>query len=272
VGVVEQALPDTELERAAIERIGSARVVASPDIVCGTCDMCRGGLRHHCRMRRSLGRAGVDGGLAERVLVPITNLHAVPKDVDDDAALFALPLAAALHCAQHVHLEGKTYITVLGDDAVALLGAQVMAKRNASVRVVGDDVGRLELCEKWGVRHRPLADVGRRADQDVVIECTGSAERLRTAARLVRPRGVIVCRGGAEVAGEHGPPASAIVEHELTIHGSRGYPIAEALRLLAAGEVETHGLISRRATLAQAESALRHAASAETITAVVDCG
>ena len=49
---------------------------------------------------------------------------------------------------------------LLGDGRLGLLCAQVMSQLNATVRLVGKHPEKLALCEKWGVKHRLLEDVG----------------------------------------------------------------------------------------------------------------
>lgn len=260
VGVVEQAEPskDAASKRMADQMVG-ARVVASSVIACAACDLCRRGLSHHCREARWLGLRGADGCFAERVAVPTWNLVRVPESVDDETALLAYPVASALHAASQIHLESKTYVTVLGDSMVALLCAQIMAKRNASVRMLAGDESRLAVCDRWGVRNRLSEDVGRRGDQDLVIECTGTAEGVAMAVEMVRPRGTIVLKhaAGAEPAPV---PIARIVEAEIQLHGSRGGSLEEAMTELASGRVDVAPLVARRVRLEDAESALKSAA------------
>ena len=188
VGIVEDAAG-----RDARKWIGK-RVVGNINCVCGKCDMCRAGLREHCRDRTVLGIAGRDGCFAERFTLPVKNLLAVPDHVDDDHAVFTEPLAAAYQILRQLTIEGRPYITVLGDGRLGLLCAQVMSQLNATVRVVGKHADKLALCEKWNVKHRLLDDVGLLNDQDIVVDCTGSPTGLTTAMKLVRPRGTMVIK------------------------------------------------------------------------------
>ena len=73
------------------------RVVADINAGCGRCDDCLTRDGHHCAARTVLGILGRDGALAERFVIPERNLVAVPDGVVDDQAVFAEPLAAALH-------------------------------------------------------------------------------------------------------------------------------------------------------------------------------
>lgn len=264
----------TELHESASpadrERWLGARVVPSADVACGSCDLCRGGLSGHCRSRRVLGLDALDGVFADRFTIPLRNLVRVPEGVDDDAASLAPSLASVVHLPQMVSVAHKLYITVLGDSAVGLLAAQRLAPLNASVRLLGDDPARFGLCERWRVRHRHVDEVGRRADQDVVVVATDRASDLTTAFGLVRPRGtVVLCRPiDAEDAG--GADWSPVVRGELHVLGARRGSVAEALHAIGAGEVDTSGLITRRARLDDGTAALRAALEPGQIRVAID--
>lgn len=266
VGIVERLHESVDgVERRRLE---GRRVVASPIIVCGACDLCRAGLSSHCRSRRTLGRpGGWDGCLAERTRLPTRNLWVAPPGVDDDRAVFAWAVASALHAAQVVRVQGKQYVTVLGDTVEGLLTAQVIARLNASVRVLGSRPERLALCEKWlgGIKHRSIDEAGRRQDQDVVVECTGSTAGVATALQLVRPRGTIVLvrdPGAADL--------SPVVENEITLVGCRAGPIPEALGLLERAEIDAVSLIGRRFRLTEAPAAFAAASEPGALRVLVE--
>src|SRR5690606_18029360 len=142
---------------------------------------------------------------------------------------------------------------------LGLIAAQVLARRNTAVRLIGRHTEKLAICEKWGIKHRHADDVGLRADQDIVIDCTGTASGFELALRLVRPRGTIIAKSfGAGPA--DAIDAAPIVAKEVTVLGSFAGPVDEALSLLAAGEVDVVSLISRRMSLADGAALLRAAA------------
>lgn len=234
------------------------RVVGTINCYCGKCDMCKRGLREHCRKRTVLGIAGRDGCFAERFTLPVQNLLEVPDSLDNDHAVFTEPLAAAHQILRQLTVEGRPYVTVLGDGRLGLLCAQVLTQLNATVRLVGKHPEKLALCEKWGVKHRELKDVGRRADQDIVVECTGSPDGLKLAMQMVRPRGKLVLKTTV-AASQHTEPIdlSPLVVNEIQVIGSRCGPFPDALYSLATGKVDVLSLISRRMKLADAPDALR---------------
>lgn len=167
------------------------RVVGNINCVRSLCDLTRAGLRDHARDRSVLGIKERDGCFADLFSLPVENLFEVPDHVDDDHAVFAEPLAAAYQILRQLTVEGRPYITVLGDGRLGLLVAQVVNQLNATVRVVGKHSAKLALCEKWDIKHRLLDDVGLRQDQDVVIDCTGSPRGIESAMQMVRPLSLI---------------------------------------------------------------------------------
>ena len=266
VGVVEAVADDVRGEgRQWVGR----RVVGRINCVCGGCDMCKAGLGEHCRDRTVLGILKRDDVFAQRFTLPIDNLLPVPDHVDDDRAVFAEPLAAAFQIVRQLTIEGRPYITVLGDGRLGLLCAQVLSQLNATVRCVGKHPDKLALCDKWGVKNRPLDEVGLREDQDIVVDCTGSPTGLPTAMRMVRPRGTIVLKTTVAPpppdATDHTHPhvdLAPIVINELTIIGSRCGPFETALHALSKESVDVLSLITKRVRLDDAPAALRDARNA----------
>jgi threonine dehydrogenase-like Zn-dependent dehydrogenase len=266
VGTVE-SLHETA-EKDLRKRWIGMRIAASVNLVCAQCDLCRAGLQAHCRTRRVLGLSA-DGCLAEAIGLPLRNLHPVPREVGDDVASFAVPLSCAIHAAQLVRLEEKPFVTVLGDGVEGLLAAQVMVRLNASVRVLGTRAEHFGLCEKWGIKHRHTQEAGRRADQDIVVDCTGTAAGFGLALQLVRPRGkvVLLARGAGS-----GPNAALgpVIEHEIEVLGARAGSVPDALAVLSRGEVDVLPLITRRCRLADGPAALLAAAAPGQLKVLVD--
>jgi threonine dehydrogenase-like Zn-dependent dehydrogenase len=249
-------------------------VVASPDLPEPTSDLARRGLGAHDPARAVLGVRGRDGALADLVAIPAGALVCVPDGIEADRAVFALPLARALHAAQIVRIPGKTFITVLGDNLRALLAAQVLARLNASVRLLGTMPDRLDRCARWGVKHRHRDEAGRWGDQDVVIDSQRDAEGFALACGMVRPRGTIVLLGetphDGPAVGPGGVDLAPVIERELTVVGARCGSLGEGVEMLRSGTIDLDGLISRRFRLADAAQAFRAAADPASIAVVVD--
>jgi alcohol dehydrogenase len=234
------------------------RVVGEINIVCGRCDLCLSGLSSHCRNRSVLGIQQHPGAFADFVRLPAVNLHVIPAGIEDEQAVFVEPLAAACQVLKQVKVDGGKWVTVLGDGRLGLLVAQVLRNAGCPVRMIGRHPEKMRLCEKWSIRSRPVSDIAPRHDQDVVVDCTGSAAGLELALQMVRSRGTIVLKSTA-AAGKPLNLAPAVVD-EVTIIGSRCGPFREAIRALAEKSVDVTSLIQRRMKLEQGVEAMALAA------------
>jgi threonine dehydrogenase-like Zn-dependent dehydrogenase len=256
-GVLGHEFVGEVVESPNRELIGK-RVVGEINVVCGRCDLCLSGLANHCRNRTVLGILNHDGVFADFVRLPAGNLHVLPETIDDDAAVFIEPLAAAYQILKQIKFDGRKWVTVLGDGRLGLLVAQALRNAGCPVRVIGKHPAKLALCEKWQIRSRPLSEIKPRHDQDVVVECTGSPEGLELALQMARPRGTVVLK--TTHAGTTPINLSPLVIDEVNLVGSRCGPFREAIRALAEKTVDVASLIHRRMKLEQGVEAMDVAA------------
>jgi len=244
VAVVEQAEDASWL---------GARVVVEINCPCGACGTCLAGRPTHCRRRPVLGIDGRDGVFAQRVQVPVANLHRVPEAVSDEAAVFTEPLAAACRVLEQVHLHPSERVVVLGAGRLGQLVARVLALTGAQVQAVDLSSSRLALLP-GGIEPVLASDAACLAGADVVVECSGHRDGLALASTLVRPCGTLVLK--TTVADPAAPPVVPWVLDEVTVLGSRCGPFAPALRLLAANLVDPRPLITVTLPLEQGVEAL----------------
>lgn len=236
------------------------RVVGEINVICGRCDLCLSGLSNHCRNRTVVGILNHGGAFADFIRLPAVNLHVLPKTVDDDQAVFVEPLAAAFQILKQIKLDGKKWVTVLGDGRLGLLVAQVLRNVGCPVRVIGKHADKLALCERWSIRSRALSEINPRHDQDVVVDCTGSVAGFELAMQMVRPRGTIILKSTVAV----GKPMNLapLVIDEIQVIGSRCGPFREAIRALADKSIDVTSLIHRRMKLEQGVEAMELAGRA----------
>jgi alcohol dehydrogenase len=220
------------------------RVVGEINISCGECDLCLWGLGRHCSRRTVLGIANRDGAFAEYLVLPVVNLHEVPKSIPDEAAVFVEPLAAAAEILEQMTVLPATQVAVLGDGRLGLLVAQVLHQAKANVTVIGKHGWKLDLARSWGIKGTTAGD-GQVRDRSfrVVVEATGSPTGLRDALRLVAPRGTVVMKSTFQEKAQF--DSSKLVVDEITLLGSRCGNFSIALDLLARGQVKVGHLLSK---------------------------
>jgi len=234
------------------------RVVGEINYACGRCPTCRRRLGRHCPHRRVMGILGADGAFAERLAVPVANLHAVPDGVPDEAAVFTEPLAAAFSILEQVPVGPGMGVTVLGDGKLGLLCAQVLASTGASVTLVGKHPANLAAVAPHGATGVLLAAWTPDASADCVVEATGSPAGLELAMVAVRPRGTLVLK--STVAEPHSLSLAPLVVNEIHVVGSRCGLFPPALAALADGTVSVTPLIDATYPLADGVAAVAHAA------------
>jgi len=215
-------------------------VVAEINLPCGRCALCQRGLAKHCAQRRTIGIHERPGAFAERLAVPIANLHRVPAGVTLEQAVFTEPLAAALDIQEQIAIGPGDRVLVIGDGKLGQLIAQSLRPTGCRLRVLGRHPAKLSHLARLGIQTltEPPVDP---AGADIVIECTGTGGGFALARAAVRPCGTIVLKstyhGGLSV------DLSAIVVDEVRLLGSRCGPFEKALALLAGGTLDLGYLI-----------------------------
>ncbi len=240
------------------------RVVGEINIAChrSDCLYCQRGMPTHCPNRTTLGIVGRDGAFADYLVLPTRNLHLVPDNISDEEAVFVEPLAANFEMLEQVHLKPTDSVVILGDGKMGQLAAQVLALVGCEVMMVGKYEEKLALAEKYGVRTYVLDDatsftLENRRRVDLVVECSGSAQGLEMALRLVKPRGCIILK--STVADKATLNLAPIVIDEIRVQGSRCGPFAPAIRALSQKLVDIHPLISASYILDEGLAAFHHA-------------
>src|SRR5438874_6371668 len=240
------------------------RVVGEINAACHRldCSYCQRGMSTHCPRRTTLGIVNRDGAFADYLMLPVENLHTVPDNVSDEEAVFVEPLAANFEILEQVHLKSTESVIILGDGKMGQLAAQVLALSGCEVMMVGKHEEKLALAAKHGVRTYVLADatsfaLENRRRVDLVVECSGSAQGLEMALRLVRPRGTIILK--STVSAMSTLHLAPIVIDEIRLQGSRCGPFAPALRALSQRRVDVLPLISARYSLDEGLDAFEQA-------------
>ena len=234
------------------------RVAVEPNYSCGVCPLCREGNRNLCLSRTAIG-IDVDGGFAEIVRVPARCCWPAPAGVADEDLLLTEPLAVVRRAVERATVRAGETAAVVGGGTLGLLALQVLRARGARVLCIGRSSRRFGLARELGAdavhatSEGPLQPVARlfsgREGVDCVVETAGTPDAVNHALDLVRPGGRIVLTGLP-----HEPtPVSffSVVRREVTITGSMIYQdeFAEAMRLVAAGQVRTTPLITHRLPL-----------------------
>jgi len=231
------------------------RVVGGINFACGKCVVCRNGLSRHCPTRSVLGILDADGVFAEEFVIPEGNLLPVPDEVDDRAAVFTEPLAAACEILEQIGAFPRETALVLGDGKLGLLVAQTLASDGFEVTLVGHHVERLGWMESRGVKLASSIREG--AKYPLTVEATGSGAGLESAMRATAARGTLVLK--STIATRHEIDLAPLVIDEIRVIGSRCGPFEPALARLESGAISTERMIDSVYALASIGRAIERA-------------
>jgi threonine dehydrogenase-like Zn-dependent dehydrogenase len=238
------------------DRLIGRRIVGEINISCGSCPFCRNKLQNHCPDRSVLGILRKDGVFAEYITLPLKNLHILPDSISDLEAVFIEPLAAAFEITRQIKIKHNEDVCVLGDGKLGLLVGQVLSLTGCRLVVIGKHKEKLSILKERGIETRLSSEFNEKRF-DTVIDCTGSPSGLKTALKIVKPRGRIVVK--TTTAKETIIDLNNIVVNEITLIGSRCGPFPQAIKAIETGEVVLHSLINKVFPLEQGIKAFRYA-------------
>ena len=283
------------------------RVVLEPVLGCEArgieplCAACASGRKGACE-RIAFGhlRPGLQtgfcrdtgGGWSDELVAHTSQLHLVPEQLSDEAAVMVEPAACAVHAALLGGVVPGERVVVLGAGTLGLatvaalrhfalcgtliavakhavqrdfataLGADAVVEPGELARAVRRATGSLALEDRSGGIRR-LAD-----GADVVFDCVGSSQTITDSLAVVRPGGRIVLVG---MPGTVRVDLAPLWQREVTLHGAYAYGTEErpegprstfdlAFELVEAADLQR--LVSARYPLERYEEAVRHAANA----------
>ncbi len=184
------------------------------------------------------------GGWSEVLVAQESQLHEVPDELSDEAAVMVEPAACALHAALSTPTDGGT-VAVLGAGTLGLCTTAAVAAHGAPARLLvgAKHPGQRRLARAFGatevVSGGELTRAVRRATgsfaydngtltggADVTYDCVGSSDSITTSIALTRPGGTIVLVG---------MPATVTVDltplwqQQIRLQGAYAYGVEPAL-------------------------------------------
>ncbi len=249
------------------------RVVAESVKACGICRYCRSGHENLCDASTLFG-IHVDGGMAERVVVPYRLLHRLPEALSFEEGALIEPLSNALHfVADCTPIRLGDHVVVQGCGPIGLFAAQLFRLAGAEVIITGVDVDteRFKIARGLGfetvnVERQDLAtivsDKSGGVGADTAFVATGAPPAVSQAVQIVKKRGRVTVIGifGRPVE----VPMTQLVRREVALVGAYdALPdnFDQSISLISSGAVKARDLITHRLPLERAEDAFAAAKS-----------
>lgn len=266
----------------APESLLGRRQVVDNTASCGRCDQCRRARPAYCRHVLAQG-VNAPGGFAEYVRTAADRCFDV-DDLDPETAVFAEPVACAVHGLDVLALPVGATVLQFGAGPTGLILAQLLARSGAGeLTVAAPTQMKLDLARAGGAdrtvqldRDDPTtgAEELRRIAPDgfdVVVDATGAPPVLARTLPLTRTGGTVFVYGMTPEAAVWPVAPYDIFRRELTIKGSfaQQFSFDRALRALRTGRVGVSGLISHRFSLDQYAQALAAVADSAVVKTVL---
>lgn len=261
------------------------RVAVDNASACGHCPECSRGQHLFCESFLSLG-VNAPGGFAESLVSPAHKVYPI-EDLTDDVAVFAEPLACAVHGMDVLALKPGADVLMIGAGTTGLLLAQLLVHGGAGrVTMAAPTEFKLALATSYGVDRvvQITRDPGRTLESlrhlapdgfDVAIDVTGASSVVQLLPDLVAANGTVFVYGMCDEEDRvHWRPYD-IFRRQLRVLGSFAQVncFDRSLAMLRSGRVRTDGLITHRFTLDEYGGALEALASDPTcLKAVVTPG
>ncbi len=189
--------------RADLQVGPGTRVIIDPETFDGTCYYCQKGHTNLCPNGTLIGR-DVNGGFAEFLQVPLTQVHRLPDSIDDRTAPMIQVLTTCLHAQRQVETFPGDTVVVLGLGVTGQLHVQLAKARGARVIGITRSAEKRAMAERLGAdvtiaggddaieKVRELTE-GRGAD--LTIETTGIMNQLAASVHMTRFGGKVLMFG-----------------------------------------------------------------------------
>ena len=221
----------------------------------GVCSACRRGKTNCCSNMKVIG-VHEDGGMRERIILPLSNLYKADLNLSQLAQVEMLAVGA--HAVRRSRLEANESVVVIGAGPIGLGTAAFAKLKTKRVYMIDISPERLAFVEKLGLaevingKDDVAAILKEKLDGDMpttVFDATGNVKSMENAVNYISHGGQLVFVGHTK--GDLTFSNPAIHSRELSIHCSRNATIEDfqtVVDALKSGAVDVEQWITHRAT------------------------
>lgn len=255
------------------------RIFVTHHVPCNTCRYCLSGRHTACE---TLHKTNFDpGGFAEYTRVPAINVDRgtflLPEEMSFEEGTFIEPLACVLRGQTRANLQPGQTVLVMGSGISGLLHIQ-LARALGATRVIATDINeyRLKAAKRFGadtVIHAKEENVPTRLRQanegalaERVIVSTAAHSAIAQALQCVDQGGTVLFFAPTEPSVKIPIPFNYFWSNQITFTTSYAASPAElitAIKLIRAGHVRVHEMITHRLSLAETGLAFKLVAVAK---------
>jgi L-iditol 2-dehydrogenase len=255
-----------EVGRGVSKSLVGKAVAVEPSYGCGRCAECAEG-----RISQCPGATRV-GGFAERVALPVSCVHPLPRGLDPVTAALTEPAACCLSGLEQFEMPRNATVVVIGGGIMGLLTMAIARVRGAKRLILSDPIedrrraakslGATSVLDptKESLRDHVMALTKNRG-ADVVCEAVGKPALVAEALSLTRPMGYLQLVGVNPKGSTLPLDLFDVHYREIRVGGAfgRGTAFKRALALMP--KLKAQKLVTARFPLEKVSDAFAHAAA-----------
>jgi 2-desacetyl-2-hydroxyethyl bacteriochlorophyllide A dehydrogenase len=236
---------------------------------CGNCSFCKTGRENFCEEYQMIGK-DIDGGFAEYIAVPASNVLKLPDTLPfDQACILGCAVSTTYHALKRGRIRAGDTVVVCG---VGGLGAQAiqLAEIFNAKKVVAVDISddKLKLAQKLGADEtvnaavedpaKPIETMTEGKLADLVLDFVGAARVVEQEIRYVGKGGRLVLVGISQD-GIRVSPYKTIIGKEMEIIGANDHlrsELVELIGMIESGRIDLSKSITHRVHLDEVNTGL----------------
>ncbi|MBN1342447.1 MAG: zinc-binding alcohol dehydrogenase family protein [Phycisphaerae bacterium] len=259
-------IADIDAEDAAKSGLSVGdHVAVEPYLNCGQCHMCRAGRSNACLKLEVLG-VHCEGGMCERLVVPVEKAHKPTRPLSDDLLALVEPIGIGAQAVRRARVASGESVAVIGAGPIGV-SAMLMARlAGARVAIVDLEATRLARAAEMGAeltirpQERDVAEAllafGEGLGPDAIIEAVGMPATICQAIECVRAGGrvAIVGQSNKPLDFSYGP----MMKKELDVVASRNSAglFPGILAAMVEGRLPAEKMITHRVGMAEVPGTL----------------
>jgi 2-desacetyl-2-hydroxyethyl bacteriochlorophyllide A dehydrogenase len=261
-----------EVGKGVDRNIKGKHAVVFAYLSCGECNFCKAGNEPLCTHLRGQIGFNLDGGFAEYVKVPLTNLFFIQPEIPfEQAAILADAVATPYRAlASKIKIRPGETVAVIGAGGLGIHAVQIAKAFGARVLAIDVNEKALAIAREMGAdktlrvtREDPteeMKDLSEGKGADAVIESVGKPEMQTAGLQMLKVAGRFAAVGyNADIPFQVN--SQLLVSKELKIYGSRSCgrkDLQEVIHLVSSAKIkpfvaERHPLLEANVVLSQLE-------------------
>ncbi len=132
---------------------------------------------------------GMDGGMAEEILVPERSIVPLPSGLAVNDACLIEPLGVAIHGLRLANFSGNQRVAIIGGGTIGQCALAATTEAGAATTLIARHDVQLLAGQRLGANSQSTPE---QEEYDLVIDAAGTKDALETCLQLCKPGGTLL--------------------------------------------------------------------------------